>query len=196
MEQVKHTTHIRATPSSTPTGFQPGRRKISPHLMEEAWAGRQSMSYQSVQLYQVLSSPLSLSAVLVVPSASWVLCPRPPSVSMELSKDYAKQDLEPHLFLRQYFPWVLDFTWLILDCSKSYVLLVFPPGVLFCFLNIPFSPSPEVRLDPLMKPRVSDPISTGMGYSDRNGLQGTCDILLRCTCLSFPDVPVTVIMNH
>lgn len=196
---MKHATRVPAAHSFT-TNRLPARLiqdQSSPNGRAAGWvAENEWMSYPVCSSTKVLPLPLSLSPVLLVPSASRVLLHRPPLVSMELPKDYVKEDLEPHLSLRQYFPWVLDFTWFTLDCSKSSALLVFPPGILFSFLKIPSSPSPEVRLNPWIWPRHCDPISTGTGHSHRKGLHVICDSLLRYAHLSFLDVAVTVIMNH
>lgn len=75
MEQVKHTAHIQATHSFTPTGFQPGSCRVSPHLMEEQLAGRQRVSEvnelpEFAAIPRFLPLPLSLSPVLLVLSAS------------------------------------------------------------------------------------------------------------------------------
>lgn len=109
-----HRSHSFFHPNRLPAGLTP--EQPSPN---GRGAGREAESElpECAALPRFLSLPLSLSG------CSWPLQHPESCVPGLLQSPWSypriMRNIEPHLFLRQYFPWALDFTWLILDRSKS-----------------------------------------------------------------------------
>lgn len=163
----------------------------------DEWAQRRSrVSYPSCNTVKVLPLPLSLSCFCDLFSFLGPVSHTPFSFCIRVSHGLCGQRplnlilLSSNISLEFYnLPGLSLIAWNLTLCLNFL-------GILFSFLKIPSSPSPEVRLYQRIKSRHSDTVCTHTEHSHLKGLGCFLWYFVRYAHFSCPDVPIIVIMNH